>query len=111
MRSGPISMDTDVLVTHMLPPLHLDIAGFGDANLLGDMWRTRPRLHVFGHVHGGCGKDDLVYDRFEAWHEDICRGIRCFSTLEKCFVVQSNIFGAQKQRRVLILSTQLQSWG
>lgn len=72
--TGRIPDGTDILVTHMPPRFHLDIAGFGDDNLLKELWRTRPRLHVFGHVHEGWGKEVLIYDQFEAWYEDICRG-------------------------------------
>lgn len=72
--TGSIPDDTDILVTHMPPRFHLDIAGFGDDNLLKELWRTRPRLHVFGHVHEGWGKDLMIYDQFEAWYEDIYRG-------------------------------------
>lgn len=79
--TGRIPDSTDLLVTHMPPRFHLDIAGFGDANLLKELWRTRPRLHVFGHVHGGWGKDILIYDEFEMWYEEICRGSGGFFAL------------------------------
>ena len=78
-------MDTDVLATHMLPQFHHDIAGFGDENLVKERWRTRPRLHLLGNVHRGYGKDYIVYNSFEAWYEDICRGIGGFSTLQEMF--------------------------
>lgn len=58
----------------MLPLFHLNIADFGDENLLKEMGRTRSRMHVFGHVHEGYGKGYNVYDCFEACYEDICRG-------------------------------------
>ncbi len=39
--TGRIPDDTDILVSHMPPRFHLDIAGFGDENLLKELWRTR----------------------------------------------------------------------
>lgn len=83
--TGRIPDDTDILVTHMPPRFHLDIAGFGDDNLLKELWRTRPKLHVFGHIHGGWGQDFLVYDQIEAWYEDICRGSQGLFALLKMF--------------------------
>lgn len=92
----PFPMGTDVLVTHMLPQSHPDIAGFGDKNLLKEMRRTRPRLHVFKHVHRGYGRDYIVYDSFEAWHEDICRGIGGFPILEKMFYCPIQYFWSSR---------------
>ena len=73
--TGRVPDSTDILVTHMPPRFHLDVAGFGDYNLLKELWRTKPRLHVFGHVHAGYGKDFLFFDQFESWYECICRGM------------------------------------
>lgn len=72
--TGHLDMRCDILVTHMPPRFHLDVAGYGDDNLLRELWRTRPRLHVFGHIHAGYGRELLVYDRFQALYERICRG-------------------------------------
>ena len=71
---GRVPEDTDVLVTHMPSRFHLDVAGFWDEDLVKELWRTRPQVHVFGHVHGGWGGDVLVYDWFEEWYEDMWRG-------------------------------------
>ena len=67
-------MKYDIPVTHVPPRFYLDVAGNGDDNLLGELWRTRPRLHVFGHVHAGYGRELLVCDRFQMLYERICRG-------------------------------------
>ena len=66
--------DTDILVTHGPPRFHLDAGRLGDASLLEELWRVRPRLHVFGHIHYGYGRDFLVYDQFERCYENIFRG-------------------------------------
>jgi len=53
---------TDVLITHEAPYGTLnknDILGrhHGCQNLLGALLRVKPKLHVFGHVHGGHGRE------------------------------------------------------
>ena len=53
--SHTLSADLDVLVTHTPPKHHLDLfpASLGCEHLLAELWRARPRVHVFGHVHAG----------------------------------------------------------
>jgi hypothetical protein len=56
-----IPVDTDVLITHEAPYGTLDkndILGRHHRchNLLGALLRVKPRLHVFGHIHGGYGR-------------------------------------------------------
>ncbi len=65
--------ETDLLITHMPPFAHLDIDGFGEEQLLREVQRVRPRLHVFGHLHAGYGQDELHYDSFEAIYEAVMR--------------------------------------
>jgi Icc-related predicted phosphoesterase len=54
--------DTDVLITHE-PPYgtldkpHIMTKHAGCQYLLGAVLRIKPRLHVFGHVHGGYGRE------------------------------------------------------
>ena len=49
-----IPADTDILITHTPPKFHFDLpVGLGCETLLREVWRVRPRLHVFGHVHAG----------------------------------------------------------
>lgn len=51
----------DILVTHGPPKSHLDL-GHGCEFLLEELWRTRPKLHVFGHIHAGYGQEWIQYD-------------------------------------------------
>lgn len=78
---------TDILITHC-PPVslycsnvaafqlthcqkhHLDL-GLGDSNLLREVWRVKPRLHVFGHVHFGYGRESAFFDTFQETYERI----------------------------------------
>lgn len=62
---------TDILVTHSPPQFHLDIAGWGEGFLLKELERMRPKLHVFRHIHGGYGKDVLIYDTFECLYQEV----------------------------------------
>ncbi|KAG8530046.1 uncharacterized protein KY384_005528 [Bacidia gigantensis] len=61
--SGTVPADTDILVTHTPPKYHLDLPrGMGCEWLLEEVWRVRPRLHVFGHVHCGHGQEGAFWD-------------------------------------------------
>lgn len=64
---------TDVLITHMPPFSHLNLDGLGDEQLLREVHRVQPCLHVFGHIHAGYGKDRLYHDSFEAIYEAVLR--------------------------------------
>ncbi|WPG99363.1 Hypothetical protein R9X50_00217700 [Acrodontium crateriforme] len=57
--SETVPRDTDVLVTHTPPKYHLDLpAALGCEHLLNEVYKVRPRLHVFGHIHAG--KSDFM---------------------------------------------------
>ncbi|KAL2267472.1 hypothetical protein VTJ83DRAFT_4749 [Remersonia thermophila] len=62
--------ETDVLVTHTPPAHHLDL-GLGCAGLLDEVWRVKPRLHVFGHVHHAHGAEPVYYDECQRAYEAI----------------------------------------
>ena len=52
--SDTIPRDVDILITHLPPKHHLDLAlAPGDEYLLQEVWKVRPPLHVFGHIHAG----------------------------------------------------------
>ncbi|KOS18213.1 putative rhamnogalacturonate lyase C [Escovopsis weberi] len=65
--------ETDILITHC-PPAddeeahHLD-NDLGDPFLLREVWRVKPRLHVFGHVHWGAGKEPIYFDEMQRVYE------------------------------------------
>jgi Icc-related predicted phosphoesterase len=57
-----IPMDTDILITHGPPQDHLDVSGppwntphLGCALLRVKVDAQPPKIHVFGHIHGGYG--------------------------------------------------------
>jgi Icc-related predicted phosphoesterase len=57
-----IPKDTDILVTHGPPQDHLDVSGppYNQPHLGCELLRVKvneqpPKIHVFGHIHGGYG--------------------------------------------------------
>lgn len=60
----------DVLITHGPPKAHLDLLNLGCQHLLEELWRIRPMLHVFGHVHEGHGSEWLQFDALQAAFEN-----------------------------------------
>lgn len=57
-----IPSDTDILITHGPPQDHLDVSGppYNDPHLGCALLRVKvdeqpPKIHVFGHIHGGYG--------------------------------------------------------
>ncbi|KAK1235940.1 hypothetical protein PQX77_000806, partial [Marasmius sp. AFHP31] len=64
----------DIVVTHGPPFAHLDLDRTGCYALLAALWRVRPRLHVFGHIHGGRGVEYVKWDKEQRAYEDICAG-------------------------------------
>ncbi|KAK2467215.1 hypothetical protein APHAL10511_000764 [Amanita phalloides] len=67
---------TDILITHGPPLAHLDADRHGCDALLLALWRVRPKVHVFGHVHAGRGVERVQWDRAQMAYEDICAGGR-----------------------------------
>ncbi|TVY48820.1 putative rhamnogalacturonate lyase C [Lachnellula occidentalis] len=63
-----IPQNTDVLITHAPPRYHLDL-DLGCAGLLDEIWRVKPRLHVFGHIHSGHGREAVFWDEGQLAYE------------------------------------------
>ncbi|KAI9802942.1 MAG: hypothetical protein M1825_002173 [Sarcosagium campestre] len=68
--TGSVPVEADVLVTHTPPRYHLDLpVALGCDFLRAEVWRTRPTLHVFGHVHAGYGKAPVFWDHSQRLYE------------------------------------------
>ncbi|KAF2761225.1 putative phosphoesterase [Pseudovirgaria hyperparasitica] len=67
--TNTIPSDLDILITHGPPKGHLDCGGLGCAFLLREIWRVKPKLHVFGHVHEGHGKEWIPYSVLQEAYE------------------------------------------
>ncbi|KAH8689947.1 Metallo-dependent phosphatase-like protein [Talaromyces proteolyticus] len=69
--SGTIPIETDILITHTPPYAHRDLGpafSIGCPFLLAEVWRVRPKLHVFGHVHFAYGAEPVYWDEAQkAW--------------------------------------------
>ncbi|CAI6342588.1 unnamed protein product [Periconia digitata] len=68
--TGQFPADTDILVTHGPPKGHLDAGHIGCQHLLSQVWRMKPRLHVFGHAHGGYGTETAQFDGLQKAYEN-----------------------------------------
>jgi hypothetical protein len=64
-----IPADTDILITHGPPLGYMDKDGLGCEELRKALWRVKPLVHVFGHVHEGHGVLVLQYDEAQKNYE------------------------------------------
>lgn len=70
--SGKVPEDTDILLTHGPPHRHLDGGLFsGCQHLAQEVARVRPQLVVFGHIHVGHGREDIILNPIRAAYEGI----------------------------------------
>ncbi|MCJ1287516.1 hypothetical protein MMC26_006868 [Xylographa opegraphella] len=76
-----IPKDTDILLTHGPPKCHLDLGGKGDPFLTKELWRTRPSLVVFGHLHAARGEELVVFDGIQASYDSIMMGEKGYLSL------------------------------
>lgn len=71
--SDTVPLETDVLITHTPPRHHLDLpAGLGCDYLKNEVWRVRPKVHIFGHVHAGHGREEVFWDDTQRLYEKLC---------------------------------------
>ncbi|KAL8790485.1 MAG: hypothetical protein Q9213_000637 [Squamulea squamosa] len=71
--SDTIPRSTDVLITHTPPRHHLDLPhGMGCELLLKEVWQVQPKVHVFGHVHAGYGRECIFWDKGQEAYERVC---------------------------------------
>jgi len=68
-----VPTDTDVLITHGPPVHHLD-GGNGCSALLDLLWKLRPKLHVFGHIHAARGVQAVTWTVGQLAYERVCSG-------------------------------------
>lgn len=68
-----VPSDIDILITHTPPRWHKDMPiGLGCEWLLKEMWRVKPRLAVFGHIHANPGQETVLWDDCQRLYENIC---------------------------------------
>lgn len=90
---GTVPEDTDVLVTHAPPRGHCDLLGLGCVYLLHELWRVRPRLHVFGHIHEGAGVEIVQFDALQlAYEKTVVSGAGVWNLLWTAFEFLQSLF-------------------
>ncbi|KAF4762959.1 hypothetical protein HAV15_000261 [Penicillium sp. str.  len=106
--TGSVSDGIDVLITHGPPRGHLDLLNMGCAHLLRELWRVKPKLHLFGHAHAGAGTEWILFDALQEAYErtlvarggfwnllfTICEFVKAYfnpSVEAKCLLVNSAI--------------------
>lgn len=80
--------DTDILITHQPPYGILDHSAnihYGDLQLLDIVLKTKPRYHLFGHIHGAYGIEkseqttfvnaSILSEKYELMYEPIMQKI------------------------------------
>ncbi|KAI1264202.1 calcineurin-like phosphoesterase [Xylariaceae sp. FL1019] len=65
---GTIPQDTEILVTHT-PPIHHQDLSIGCPGLLREIWKAKPKVHVYGHVHCGRGIQAAYWDDCQEAYE------------------------------------------
>ena len=70
--SPPPNSSLSQRITDQISPkrYHLDL-GHGCAGLLEEVWRVKPKLHVFGHTHWGHGQEAAYFDRCQLAYESL----------------------------------------
>ncbi|KAF2021800.1 Metallo-dependent phosphatase [Aaosphaeria arxii CBS 175.79] len=100
-----VPTDTDILITHGPPKGHLDLNTLGCQFLLDELWRTKPMLHVFGHVHAGHGTEHIQFDGLQKAYENTVAdrgGIRNLGHVLVEFVL--NYFTPRKESTALLVN-------
>lgn len=72
-----LEKNPDIVATHGPPHLHLDRRDFHRAGcpyLAEKIFRIRPRLHVFGHIHASYGREDVPLDSVQRAYEEVKTG-------------------------------------
>ncbi|SPQ27448.1 cc3b843d-3db8-42c1-82e1-65eff0d88a0f [Thermothielavioides terrestris] len=103
--AGTVPRDVDVLVTHGPPRAHLDLLRLGCVHLLRELWRVRPRLHVFGHVHEGAGTEWLRFDALqEAYERTVIAGGGIWNLLRTLNEFLRALFRTEVEAKCLLVN-------
>jgi hypothetical protein len=79
-----------VLVTHGPARGHLDFmngSSHGCPHLLREIWRVRPRVHVFGHIHAARGLEVAEWGWLRWVYDGVCCGEGGIAVVEGMIVV------------------------
>lgn len=76
---------TDIFLAHGPPAVYLD-EGKGCKYLLKELWRAKPKLVVFGHIHGARGEGVITFERAQAYYENSLLGMRPWINVFKLLI-------------------------
>jgi len=79
--SDTVPLNTDILITHTPPKYHRDllVPSMGCEHLLSEVWRVKPKVHVFAHIHAGAGREVVWWDEAQkAYESALARERRSF---------------------------------
>ena len=80
---GTIPENIDIVLAHGPPKGHLDSydeVKRGCGWLTKELWRVKPKLVVFGHIHAARGREDLTWDQVQ-------------NVYDRAMTADANIFG------------------
>ena len=109
---GRVPDGTDLLLTHGPPRGHLDSPWQGCPQLLAEICRVRPKLVVFGHIHGARGCEEMGYSVVETMYNGVIAGRKglgavmvmaifvAFEALVKCLGLSRLFLDQWKKTRV-----------
>ncbi|MCJ1324873.1 hypothetical protein MMC10_001535 [Thelotrema lepadinum] len=124
--SGTVPANVDVLITHTPPRWHLDLPiGMGCDYLLKEVWRVRPQLHVFGHVHAGRGKERVFWDKSQKAFERLAARKSIWSLISITFwldavrvilhdligIIWRRIWGSESEETLMVNSALVDYYG
>ncbi|KAG1849675.1 hypothetical protein DFJ58DRAFT_662372, partial [Suillus subalutaceus] len=66
-----VGMSYQTLITHGPPYGHLNLTELSWQALLAHMWRQPLVLHVFGHIHGGRGIKNMLWNPAQSIWDDV----------------------------------------
>ncbi|OKL56300.1 hypothetical protein UA08_08552 [Talaromyces atroroseus] len=102
---GEIPDNIDILVTHGPPRTHLDLLNLGCVHLLQEIWRVRPHLHIFGHVHDGAGTEWLQFDLLQKLYEQtIISGGGIFNVIQMAREFLRSFFNSSTEAKCLLVN-------
>ena len=88
---GIIPEDTDIFIAHGPPRGHLDSydeVKRGCGWLTQELWRVKPKLVVFGHIHAARGREDLIWDRVQkVYDQAMTANVNVFSVIMMAIVL------------------------
>lgn len=104
--ANSVPNDVDILVTHGPSRCHLDLLNLGCVHLIRELWRVKPKLHVFGHVHEGYGQEWLRFDGLQRAYEGVIVAAGgLFNLMQAVQAYAGTLFGCETvEARTLVVN-------